>query len=367
MHDMEEMLQRIQKISKLIQVAMNICWVIFGFMILLGFVVAIVPFVTNIDLITFHSEIVSSANLLPIDIIDYIFGDTHLKLQIVLSGLFISMMGGVFVYGILDLKRIFKKISSSRTPFTRETANDFKKLSLITLLICFFSTLLGVAIFLAIRLLAYVFEYGAYLQGKADETNRIQEEMIMSFAEITENKSEQTGKHVRRVAEYSRIMAEQMGLGEDKAKIIRLASTMHDIGKLLIPAEILEKPARLTDEEFAIIKKHPGYGGDLLNNVEGEVMGLAKTVALEHHERPDGRGYPEGLKFDELSLEGQIVAVADVYDALTSKRSYKLAWDEKDAYNEILKGRGTQFNAAVVDAFEKSYAEINRVRQQLQE
>ena len=96
MHDMEEMLQRIQKISKLIQVAMNICWVIFGFMILLGFVVAIVPFVTNIDLITFHSEIVSSANLLPIDIIDYIFGDTHLKLQIVLSGLFISMMGGVF-------------------------------------------------------------------------------------------------------------------------------------------------------------------------------------------------------------------------------------------------------------------------------
>ena len=111
MHDMEELLQRIQKISKLIQVAMNICWVIFGFLILLGFVVAIVPFVTNIDLITFHSEIVSSANLLPIDIIDYIFGDTHLKLQIVLSGLFISMMGGVFVYGILDLKKIFKKIT----------------------------------------------------------------------------------------------------------------------------------------------------------------------------------------------------------------------------------------------------------------
>ena len=360
------MLQRIQKISKIIQVAMNICMVIFGFIILVGLVVTVVPFFGVTDLTEFRTQIVASANLLPIDIVDYIFGETHLKLQIALSGLFIAIMAGIFLYCILDLKKIFKKIGESRTPFTAETSKDFKKLSLMTLPICLFSTLLGVAIFLAIRLLAYVFEYGAYLQGKADETNRIQEEMIMSFAEITENKSEQTGKHVRRVAEYSRIIAEQMGLGEDRAKIIRLASTMHDIGKLMIPAEILEKPARLTDEEFAVIKKHPGYGGELLKNVEGDVMGLAKTVALEHHERPDGRGYPEGLQEEALSIEGQIVAVADVYDALTSKRSYKQAWDEKDAYNEILKGRGTQFNAQVVDAFEKAYPEINQVRQELQ-
>lgn len=366
---MEQMLLRIQKISKIIQVAMNICMVIFGFIVLLGLVmtvVPLVPFITHTELVEFHTQIVASANLLPVDILDYIFGETHLKLQIALSGLFIAIMAGIFLYCILDLKKIFKKIGESRTPFTTETSKDFKKLSLMTLPICLFSTMLGIAIFLAVRLLAYVFEYGAYLQGKADETNRIQEEMIMSFAEITENKSEQTGKHVRRVAEYSRIIAEQMGLGEDRAKIIRLASTMHDIGKLMIPAEILEKPARLTDEEFAVIKKHPGYGGELLKNVEGDVMGLAKTVALEHHERPDGRGYPEGLQEEALSIEGQIVAVADVYDALTSKRSYKQAWDEKDAYNEILKGRGTQFNAQVVDAFEKVYPEINKVRQELQ-
>ena len=362
---MEQMLLRIQKISKIIQVAMNICMVIFGFVVLVGLVVTFVPFITDSDLAEFRTQLVASANLLPVDILDYIFGETHLKLQIALSGLFIAIMAGIFLYCILDLKKIFKKISESRTPFTTETSKDFKKLSLMTLPICLFSTMLGIAIFLAVRLLAYVFEYGAYLQGKADETNRIQEEMIMSFAEITENKSEQTGKHVRRVAEYSRIIAEQMGLGEDRAKIIRLASTMHDIGKLMIPAEILEKPARLTDEEFAVIKKHPGYGGELLKNVEGDVMGLAKTVALEHHERPDGRGYPEGLQEETLSIEGQIVAVADVYYALTSKRSYKQAWDEKDAYNEILKGRGTQFNAQVVDAFEKSYPEINKVRQEL--
>ena len=350
---MEQMLQRIQKISKIIQVAMNICIVIFGFIVLLGLVmtvifgfivllglvmtvVPLVPFITHPELLDFRAQIVASANLLPVDILDYIFGETHLKLQIALSGLFIAIMAGIFLYCILDLKKIFKKIGESRTPFTTETSKDFKKLSLMTLPICLFSTMLGIAIFLAVRLLAYVFEYGAYLQGKADETNRIQEEMIMSF------------------------------LGEDRAKIIRLASTMHDIGKLMIPAEILEKPARLTDEEFAVIKKHPGYGGELLKNVEGDVMGLAKTVALEHHERPDGRGYPEGLQEEALSIEGQIVAVADVYDALTSKRSYKQAWDEKDAYNEILKGRGTQFNAQVVDAFEKVYPEINKVRQELQ-
>ena len=141
---------------------------------------------------------------------------------------------------------------------------------------------------------------------------------------------------------------------------------MHDIGKLLIPAEILEKPGKLTDEEFQEIKKHPKYGGDLLNNVEGEVMHLARTVAMEHHERPDGRGYPEGKQDDSISIEGRIVAVADVYDALTSKRSYKQAWDEKDAYNEIVKGKGTQFDTDVVEAFERAYAKINEVRSSLQ-
>ena len=362
----EQMLLRIQKISKLIQVALNVCMILFGFFIPFGILVAIMSRFMVKDLVSFHSQIVDSANLLPIDLMDHFLGETHVKLQIVLSGLFISVLGGICIYCIYDLKKIFREMSTSHTPFTREYSKAFRKLSVKTLPICFFSTLLGAVIFLAIRLLAYIFEYGAYLQEKADETNRIQEEMIMSFAEITENKSEQTGKHVRRVAEYSRIMAEEMGLGEDRANVIRLASTMHDIGKLLIPAEILEKPARLTDEEFAIIKKHPGYGGELLENVEGDVMGVAKTVALEHHERPDGRGYPEGLMEDALSLEGQIVAVADVYDALTSKRSYKQAWDEQDAYNEIVKGRGTQFNESVVDAFVRSYAEINKVRQQLQ-
>ena len=364
--NMEESYKRIIKISRIIQYTTAVAMALFGLFALGGIGIAVYPYDAEM-IVSFHRSLIDSVNLLPSDLIRSFMGEDHLRLQVILTGVFIFLFGILLVYLIHEYRKIFKKITSSRSPFTRETSGDFRKLSNKALLICLFSTLLGLALFLLLRLFAYIFEYGAYLQDKADETSRIQEEMIMSLAEITENKSEQTGKHVRRVAEYSLLMAEEMGIDEDEAKMIRLASTMHDIGKLLIPDSILEKPARLTDEEFAVIKKHPGYGGDLLNNVEGDVMRMARTVALEHHERPDGRGYPEGKKGNSLSIEGRIVAVADVYDALTSNRSYKKAWDEKDAYEEIVKGRGTQFDEGVIDAFIKAYPKINAVREKLQE
>lgn len=368
---MEESRERIVKISKVIQLTANIGLRIFGFFCLLGVGQAVVagtgyPRMTNAEMAEIYGKIAESANLLPIDLMHSILDFSHVRMQLTVSGICIALTMAILWYCIWEYKKIFKNVINSRTPFTRKTCEDFRKLSVKALPLAFFSTLLGVVVFLVTRLMSYIFEYGTYLQAKADETSRIQEEMILSLAEITENKSEQTGKHVRRVAEYSRIMALEMGLEEDQANLIRLASTMHDIGKLLIPDAILEKPARLTDEEFAEIKKHPGYGGDLLENVEGDVMRLSKTVALEHHERPDGRGYPNGKTGDELSIESQIVAVADVYDALTSKRSYKQPWDEKEAYAEIVKGRGTQFNETVVDAFIKAYPQINSVREKLQ-
>ena len=363
---MEESRTRIIKISRIIQLTTTFCMILFGVIAVGGLLVGFFPYAEE-ELESTSLMIADSSNLLPVDVTRFILGDSSYRLQIMLSGIFITLMALLLVYLIHEYKKIFKYFILSRTPFTKKTCTDLRKLSVKSLLLVLFSTLLGFIIFLLIRLFAYIFEYGSYLQDKADETNRIQEEMIMSFAEITENKSEQTGKHVRRVAEFSRIMALEMGLDEDRAKQIRLASTMHDIGKLLIPSNILEKPARLTEEEFAEIKKHPGYGGNLLNNVEGDVMRMARTVALEHHERPDGRGYPEGKTLKDLSLEGQIVAVADVYDALTSKRSYKQAWNEKDAYDEIVKGKGSQFSEAVVDAFIKAYPRINAVREELQE
>ena len=129
-----------------------------------------------------------------------------------------------------------------------------------------------------------------------------------------------------------------------------------------LSTDILEKPARLTNEEFEEIKKHPGYGVKLLSDVDGDVLILAKRIAHEHHERFDGRGYPDGLGATTISMEGRIVAVADVYDALTSRRSYKEAWDETKAYDEIVKGSGSQFDQDVVNAFKEHYEEINDIR-----
>ena len=277
--------------------------------------------------------------------------------------LFITLLSLVLLY---YYTRFFEKLISgivdNQQPFSKETARSMSRGSYGLLLIVFVNPVLGALMFLLMRFFSLIFEYGAYLQDKAEETSRIQEEVIVSLAEITENKSEQTGQHIKRVSEYSRIIASQMGMPEEAVETLRLASTMHDLGKLMVPTEILEKPGRLTDEEFAVIKKHPGYGEHLLHNVEGDTMTLARTVALEHHERYDGKGYPSGEKGNEISLEGRIVAVADVYDALTSRRSYKDAWDPKQAYDEIVRCSGTQFDPDVVKAFVAAYDQIDAAR-----
>ena len=258
---------------------------------------------------------------------------------------------------------MMKHLAESEKPFSVEFARRMRHNAFWLLLFILYNPVLGIVSFAIMILFSYVMEYGGYIQERADETNRIQEEIILSFAEITENKSGQTGQHIKRVSEYSRIIAEQLGLGPDLVESIRIASTMHDVGKLLIPSEILEKPSKLTDEEYAIIKTHTTMGGKLLDNVEGEEMRLSRTIAMQHHERPDGRGYPNGLKGEEISLEGKIVAVADVYDALTSRRSYKNAWKEEDAYREILGGKGSQFDPEVVDAFCAAHDQIISVQE----
>lgn len=186
---------------------------------------------------------------------------------------------------------------------------------------------------------------------------KTQEAVILSFAEISESKSHQTGQHVKRVSEYTRIMASCAGYSESQCSQIALAAMMHDIGKLMIPPEILEKPARLTDEEFAVIKTHVTYGEELLKNSPGEVMNMARTIALQHHERWDGKGYL-GYKGEDIDPLARLVTVADVFDALVSKRSYKEGWAPKDAFTEIVEQRGKQFAPFAVDIFVKCYDDI---------
>lgn len=277
--------------------------------------------------------------------------------------LFITLMSlVVLLFYISFFRKLINHIIEEGQPFSEQSVKEIRRGSYGLLLLVLVNPVLGLLLFLLLKFFALIFEYGAYLRDKAEETSRIQEEVIVSLAEITENKSEQTGQHIRRVSEYSRILALQMGLAPEAAENLRLASTMHDLGKLMIPSEILDKPGKLTDEEFAKIKKHPVFGERLLHNVEGDTMVLARQVALEHHERYDGKGYPNGEAGDAISLEGRIVAVADVYDALTSRRSYKNAWDPKAAYDEIVRSSGAQFDPRVVEAFVAAYDQIDAAR-----
>ena len=189
-----------------------------------------------------------------------------------------------------------------------------------------------------------------------------QEHIIQTFAELSEAKSGETGEHVKRVAEYCKLIALKMGIDEQEAEFFRVAAMMHDVGKLLVPKEIIEKPDKLTPEEFEIVKEHTTYGNQLLSKSDGNIINIARIVAYQHHEHWDGSGYPQGLSGSDISIYAQIASVADVYDALSSKRAYKSAWKPEDAFNEILDQRGTQFSPAVVDAFTGVYGDIEDIR-----
>ncbi len=197
-----------------------------------------------------------------------------------------------------------------------------------------------------------------YLQKFQDS----QTDIIREFASISEAKSGETGEHIRRVSEYTAILASYFFTEESDINTIKIASMMHDIGKLMIPNEIIEKKGKLTPDEYDIIKTHSAYGNKLLSQSSGELMNIAQTIAYEHHERWDGLGYPRGLCDNEISIYAQIVSVADVYDALTSRRSYKEPWPPEAAKAEILRQKGSQFSPKVVDAFEKSYDKIEEIR-----
>ncbi len=208
--------------------------------------------------------------------------------------------------------------------------------------------------------LSFVFEHGHIIQLKSDEIIDVQEQVILAFAEIIEAKSGQTGQHVKRVSEYCRILGEGLGLSSSEVENLRLASMMHDVGKLLIPNEILEKESSLSKEEFEIIKTHVTIGEQLLHNAAGEIMEEARKVALEHHEKWDGTGYL-GKKEEEISLAARIVSVADVFDSLVSARSYKTGWEPNKVYSVIVEDSGRKFDPQVVQVFVRNYSKMLEV------
>lgn len=173
-------------------------------------------------------------------------------------------------------------------------------------------------------------------------------DMVRSLSLVVEMRDPYTAGHQQRVTELASAIAEQMGLPEPAREGLRMAGILHDIGKIVVPAEILSKPSRLTDIEFALIKTHSRAGFDLLKDVDFP-WPIARMVA-EHHERMDGSGYPAGKKGDEILLESRILAVADVVEAMASHRPYRPALPLGAAMNEISSGKGSRYDATVVDA-----------------
>jgi len=184
-----------------------------------------------------------------------------------------------------------------------------------------------------------------------------QYEVLASMASIVELKSGQTAVHVKRVSQCVRLMAQRMGYSGQELEYISIAATMHDIGKLFTPSEILEKPGKLTAEEFEVIKKHTVDGEKLLHDSPGPIMEYARNIALEHHEKWDGTGYA-GLKGTEIKTEAAITAVADVFDALISKRVYKEAFPPEVVYDTIIRDSGKHFSPEIVDVFRECFDDM---------
>ncbi len=202
------------------------------------------------------------------------------------------------------------------------------------------------------------------LQNEIVET---QTEIIYKMGAIGESRSKETGNHVKRVALYSKILATHYGLSEDEAELLREASPMHDIGKVAIPDSILKKPGRLTTEERVIMNTHSQLGFDMLHGSTRPLLNAAAIVAHEHHERWDGKGYPQGLTGQETHIYGRITAIADVFDALGSDRVYKEAWDDEKIFKLLKDERGKQFDPKLVDIFFDNLDEFLEVRDSLKE
>jgi putative two-component system response regulator len=198
-------------------------------------------------------------------------------------------------------------------------------------------------------------ERAVHLQSeveKATEVIRLREfEALSLLGRVAEYRDEETGEHILRVGNYAKIVADGLGLDEKYTDMLYHSSPLHDIGKIAVSDVILNKPGPLTKEEFDTMKKHTFFGHDILKSADCPYIKSGADIAMNHHEKYDGTGYPNGLKGEEIPLCARIVALVDVFDALTSKRPYKDAWPFEDAVEFIISQKGKHFDPAVVNSF----------------
>ena len=189
------------------------------------------------------------------------------------------------------------------------------------------------------------------LRRAVDDLKRSEEETVRRLAAAVEARDHETAEHIERVGDFSALVAQYLGLEPEHCELLRRSSTLHDVGKIGVPDEILLKPGPLTPTEIVSMQRHAKIGYDILSGSDLDLLDLAATIAWTHHERVDGTGYPRRLAGSEIPLEGRIVAVVDVYDALTSDRPYRSGLTHDDALALMIEGSGTHFDSIVLDAF----------------
>lgn len=187
-------------------------------------------------------------------------------------------------------------------------------------------------------------------------------DVIQRIARIVEERNTYMSKHILRMSHYSACLAEEAGLSQEECRVILEASGLHDIGKIAIPDKILRKPGKLNSSEWVIMRSHTVIGAELLANNKSKFFKMARIIALTHHERWDGSGYPNNLKDKKIPLVGRICGLCDVFDALMTRRPYKTAWTLDQTIEEIKRGRETHFDPELVECFIKILPRLKNIR-----
>ncbi|WP_327078415.1 HD-GYP domain-containing protein [Bacillus sinesaloumensis] len=218
---------------------------------------------------------------------------------------------------------------------------------------------------IVLAIIAFIFlnRFHSYVAALSNAYDQQMEGIVKGVIAALELKDPYTRGHSERVAKYAMVLAKELGtFSQDELKSFNYACLLHDIGKVNIPDSILMKPTKLTNEEYEIIKTHPVVGEEAVKNVEG--LGSSLSIIRSHHERWDGKGYPDKLKGNAIPLNARITAIADAFDAMTSSRSYRGALPLEEAYNRILQGEGTQFDPNLVGTFKKVYSQWINIHQE---
>ncbi len=207
-------------------------------------------------------------------------------------------------------------------------------------------------------------ELARQVRQRTTELFNTRQQIIQRLGRAAEFRDNETGNHIIRMSHFCRLIATAAGLGEKSVEILYNASPMHDVGKIGIPDAILLKPGKLTDEEWQVMRQHPQIGADIIGQHSDELLQTAWTIALCHHEKWDGSGYPAGLIGEQIPLVARIAALADVFDALTTERPYKKAWSIEDALRHIESQAGSHFDPALIAPFKQVLPQMLKIREE---